>query len=69
MRRPYPAGKVGSIKEKNPLVGSLVSMLFSIEKKISPPVGTSLLLMGIRERLIKLFSRSAQALLGCVPVR
>ena len=48
MRRPYPAGKVGSMKENNPLVGSLVSMLFSIEKKISPPLGTSLLLMGTR---------------------
>jgi hypothetical protein len=69
LRRPYPAGKVGSIKEKRRLFGSLVSLLFSIEKKISPPVGTSLLLMGIREHLIKLFSRPAQALLGCVPVR
>jgi hypothetical protein len=48
LRRPYPAGKVGSIKEKNRLLGSLVSLLFSIEKKISPPLGTSLLLMGTR---------------------
>jgi 2-polyprenyl-3-methyl-5-hydroxy-6-metoxy-1,4-benzoquinol methylase len=48
LRRPYPAGKVGSIKEKNRLLGSLVSLLFSIEKKISPPLGTSLLLIGTR---------------------
>jgi 2-polyprenyl-3-methyl-5-hydroxy-6-metoxy-1,4-benzoquinol methylase len=48
LRRPYPAGHVGSIKEKNRLLGSLVSLLFSIEKKISPPLGTSLLLMGTR---------------------
>jgi 2-polyprenyl-3-methyl-5-hydroxy-6-metoxy-1,4-benzoquinol methylase len=48
LRRPYPAGQVGSIKEKNRLLGSLVSLLFSFEKKISPPLGTSLLLMGTR---------------------
>jgi 2-polyprenyl-3-methyl-5-hydroxy-6-metoxy-1,4-benzoquinol methylase len=48
MRQPYPAGKVGSIKEKNALIGSVLSLLFSIEKKISPPMGTSLLLMGTR---------------------
>jgi 2-polyprenyl-3-methyl-5-hydroxy-6-metoxy-1,4-benzoquinol methylase len=48
LRRPYPAGHVGSIKENNRLLGSLVSLLFSFEKKISPPMGTSLLLMGTR---------------------
>jgi hypothetical protein len=37
LRRPYPAGKVGSIKEKNRLLGSLVSLLFSIERKFLRP--------------------------------
>src|SRR5262249_50103723 len=39
LRRPYPVGNVGSVKGRNPLLGFLVNVLFSLEKKIAPPLG------------------------------
>ncbi len=43
LRRPYPVGTVGGTSEGNRFVRAIVSAIFGLERRIRPPVGTSLL--------------------------
>jgi SAM-dependent methyltransferase len=46
LRRPYPIRDVGATYEKPGSLGALLRLLFRIEKRLSPPLGTSLLMLG-----------------------
>jgi len=46
LRRPYPLGPVGELKEKGGPLGSLLGAFFRLEKRLPLPLGTSLLLLG-----------------------
>lgn len=44
LRRPYPTARVGVTSAQRTLLGAVVRTFFRIEKRVVPPVGTSLLL-------------------------
>lgn len=44
LRRPYPVAQIGSqSKQQSGVIGKLAHTVFTLEKKISPPLGTSLI--------------------------
>ncbi|MCU1350734.1 MAG: class SAM-dependent methyltransferase, partial [Acidobacteria bacterium] len=47
-RRPYPTATVGLAADRNRIVGAIMRTFFGWEKRLSPPLGTSVMLLGIR---------------------
>jgi SAM-dependent methyltransferase len=46
LRRPYPIRGVGESYARRSALGTLLRLLFGLEKRLAPPLGTSLLLLG-----------------------
>ena len=49
LRRPYPTAQVGVATNRKSMFGAVLRAFFELEKRVSPPIGTSLLLLGKRK--------------------
>lgn len=49
LRRPYPVQQVGETSQRKNLMARIIRFIFQFEKWITPPVGTSLLMIGSKK--------------------